>query len=86
MATRAVELLDDLRAFGDPAAFKAAVDVLVRDIRNSPRLEGVQRIWLPGEQSHQRRVQYRAQGIPLSRGVVTDLAALAVDLGVAPLA
>ena len=78
-------LVIDLRAFGDPAAFKAAVDVLVRDLRASPRLEGVQRIWLPGEQSHQRRLPYRAEGIPLSRGVLADLAALAADLGVAPL-
>jgi LDH2 family malate/lactate/ureidoglycolate dehydrogenase len=75
----------DLRDFGDPAAFKAAVDVLVRDLRQSPRLDGVQRIWLPGEQSHERRQQYRAAGIPLSPGVVADLAALAAEIGVAPL-
>ena len=78
-------LVIDLKAFGDPAAFKAAVDTLVRDIRNSPRMDGVQRIWLPGEQSHQRRLQYRAEGIPLSPGVMADLALLAADLGVAPL-
>jgi len=79
-------LVIDLKAFGDPAGFKAAVDTVVRDIRDSPRLEGVQRIWLPGEQSRQRRLQYRATGIPLSPGVVPELAALAAELGVAPLA
>jgi len=78
-------LVIDLRAFGDPAHFKAAVDQVVRDLRNSERLDGVERIWLPGEQSHQRREQYRANGIPLSAGVVADLAVLATELGIAPL-
>jgi len=78
-------LVIDLKAFGDPAAFKAQVDTLVRDIRNSERMDGVKRIWLPGEQSHQRRLQYGAEGIPISAGVITDLAALAAELGVAPL-
>jgi LDH2 family malate/lactate/ureidoglycolate dehydrogenase len=78
-------LVIDLRAFGEPAQFKAAVDRVVRDLRNSERLEGVERIWLPGEQSHLRREHNRAHGIPLSAGVVADLAALATELGIAPL-
>jgi L-2-hydroxycarboxylate dehydrogenase (NAD+) len=78
-------LVIDLRAFGDPAAFKAAVDTLVRDIRHSERLPGVDRIWLPGEQSHLKRQRYRAAGIPISPGVVADLAALAAELGIEPL-
>jgi LDH2 family malate/lactate/ureidoglycolate dehydrogenase len=78
-------LVIDLRAFGDPAAFKARVDALVRDLRASERLEGVERIWLPGEQSHLRRERYRVQGIPVSPGVVADLAAMAREIGVDPL-
>ncbi len=78
-------LVIDLKAFGDPAAFKSQVDTLVRDIRHSERLEGVKRIWLPGEQSHQRRLQYGAEGIPISAGVIADLAALSVELGLPPL-
>ena len=79
-------LVIDLRAFGEPAAFKAQVDTIVRDIRNSERMSDVKRIWLPGEQSHLKREQYRAHGIPLAAAVVADLAALATDLGIAPLA
>lgn len=79
-------LVIDLRAFGEPAAFKAQVDTIVRDIRNSERMSDVKRIWLPGEQSHLKREQYRAHGIPLAPAVVADLAALAADLGIAPLA
>jgi LDH2 family malate/lactate/ureidoglycolate dehydrogenase len=78
-------LVIDLAAFGDPQDFKHAVDKLVRDLRGAERLPGVERIWLPGEQSHQRRQQYAATGIPLSAGVVADLTTLAVELGIAPL-
>ena len=78
-------LVIDLRAFGDPAFFKAAVDTVVRDIRNSERMPHVDRIWLPGEQSHQRRVHNLAHGIPLAPAVRADLAVLAADLGIAPL-
>ena len=78
-------LVIDLAAFGEPAQFKHAVDKLVRELRGAERLPGVDRIWLPGEQSHLRRQQYRAHGIPLSAGVVADLTALAAEIGVAPL-
>ena len=78
-------LVIDLKAFGDPADFKARVDTIVRDLRNGERLGGVDRIWLPGEQSHLKRERYRVEGIPLSAGVVADLAALSAELGIAPL-
>jgi LDH2 family malate/lactate/ureidoglycolate dehydrogenase len=78
-------LVIDLAAFGEPQAFKGALDHLVRDLRNSERLPGVERIWLPGEQSHLRREQYAAQGIPLASGLVSDLALLASELDIPPL-
>ncbi|RZI97765.1 MAG: Ldh family oxidoreductase, partial [Haliea sp.] len=74
-------LVLDLSAFGDPALFKGAVDTLVRDIRNSERLPGVERIWLPGEQSHGRRAEYTRDGIPLPASLVQDLTAIASQLG-----
>lgn len=78
-------LVIDLSAFGDPAQFKGAVDTLVRDIRGSERLPGVDRIWLPGEQSHERRHKYQDGGIPIANGLVQELSALAAELGIAPL-
>ncbi|MBP7567214.1 MAG: Ldh family oxidoreductase [Burkholderiaceae bacterium] len=78
-------LVIDLAAFGDPAVFKGAVDKLVRDIRGSERLPGVERIWLPGEQSHEKRTRYREHGVPIAGGVASDLQQLAADLGIAPL-
>lgn len=78
-------LVIDLAAFGDPQVFKHAVDQLVRDIRGSQRLPGVDRIWLPGEQSHARRQRYESGGIPLPKGLCQELATLATDLGIEPL-
>ena len=78
-------LVIDLAAFGDPAVFKSAVDKLVRDIRGSERLPGVERIWLPGEQSHEKRARYRDQGVPITGSLVDDLRKLASELGIAPL-
>lgn len=78
-------LMIDLNAFGNPAVFKQSVDQLVRDIRNSERMPGVERIWLPGEQSHEKRVRYEKGGIPLPNVLVDELQALAHELGVSPL-
>jgi LDH2 family malate/lactate/ureidoglycolate dehydrogenase len=78
-------LVIDLAAFGDPEHFKHEVDRLVRDIRNSERLPGVERIWLPGEQSHEKRERYVAQGIPVAPTLIAELNHLAAELGIAPL-
>jgi LDH2 family malate/lactate/ureidoglycolate dehydrogenase len=58
---------------------------LVRDLRNSEKLPGVERIWIPGEQSHDKRERYQRDGIPLAPALVADLNALAVELGIASL-
>lgn len=78
-------LVIDLAAFGGAGPFKAAVDTLVRDIRNSERLPGVERIWLPGEQSQGKREAYAKRGAPLPAALAADLDALADRLGIARL-
>ena len=78
-------LVINLEAFGEVNIFKSAVDTLVQDIRASERLPGVERIWLPGEQSHARRQRYGENGIPLASVLVQELDVLAKDLGVAPM-
>ena len=78
-------LVIDLKAFGDPIFFKAAVAKLVDDIHNSQRLPGVDKIWLPGEQSELRRKTYAESGIPLGANLLSDLDALAAELGISPL-
>ncbi len=78
-------LVIDPAAFGDVAAFKQRVDVLVRDLRASRRMPGVERIWMPGEQSHAKRLAYAQDGIPLSPALLSTLHALADHLGIARL-
>jgi LDH2 family malate/lactate/ureidoglycolate dehydrogenase len=76
----------DISAFGEVAAFKARVDHLVREMRASERMPGVERIWLPGEQSHDRRVVQERDGIALAPALVAQLVQVAKELGIAPLA
>jgi L-2-hydroxycarboxylate dehydrogenase (NAD+) len=78
-------LVIDLAAFAEPATFKAALDRLVQDLRGGERLPGVDRIWLPGEQSHLKRQKYTNEGIPFHPGQISELAALADALGIAQL-
>jgi hypothetical protein len=73
----------DVAAFGDVNAFKARVDTLVRDLRGSRRMPGVERIWLPGEQSQAKRIAYARDGIPIAAGLMRNLDQLAAELGIA---
>jgi L-2-hydroxycarboxylate dehydrogenase (NAD+) len=72
-------------AFMPAADFKRNVDQLIRDIRNSQRLPGVERIWLPGEQSQAKFQERHAHGIPMPKALRDSLDALARDLAIAPL-
>jgi L-2-hydroxycarboxylate dehydrogenase (NAD+) len=71
-----------IEAFLPPAEFKRAVDGLIRDIRNSPRLPDVDRIWLPGEQSHAKLVDRRTHGVPMPKALRESLDDVARDLNV----
>src|SRR3954470_9385838 len=70
----------DIAAFGDPAEFRRSVDALSRDLRGSKRLPGVDRIWLPGEQSRLTRLKREVEGVPIPPALRTQLDALARDL------
>jgi LDH2 family malate/lactate/ureidoglycolate dehydrogenase len=65
--------------------FRSRVDALVREVRDSERAEGVDRIWLPGEPEHERRFERLAAGIPLPAALVDELNGFAGELGVPPL-
>jgi LDH2 family malate/lactate/ureidoglycolate dehydrogenase len=72
-------------AFVPAAAFKRSVDQVIRDIRGSQRLPGVERIYLPGEQSHAKLLDRRAHGVPMPKSLRDTLDALARDLNIAAL-
>jgi L-2-hydroxycarboxylate dehydrogenase (NAD+) len=72
-----------IEAFMPPAEFKKAVDAFIRDIRRSQRLPGVDRIWLPGEQSHAKSLDRRARGVPMPKALRENLDAVARELKIA---
>ena len=74
-----------VEAFGDLAQFKRSIDTLVRDLRGSQRLPGVGRIWLPGEQSHAKRIERTRDGVPMPPALLASLDQLATELRIEPL-
>ena len=76
----------DIAAFGDVEAFKERVDALIDDLRGSRRMPNVDRIWLPGEQSNAKRIEYARDGIPIAASLRQNLDRLADELGIERLA
>jgi L-2-hydroxycarboxylate dehydrogenase (NAD+) len=76
----------DVAAFGAVQAFKDRVDTLIDELRGAGRMPNVDRIWMPGEQSAARRVEYARNGIPIAAALRHNLDRLADDLGIARLA
>src|SRR5262245_21803343 len=75
----------NIAAFQPVAEFKQRVDVLIRDLRNSDRLPGVDRVRLPGDGSHAARADRTRNGIPLPAPLAITLGQLAAELKITPL-
>ena len=75
----------NVEAFQPVAEFKRAVDTLIRDLRNSRTLPGVDRVRIPGEGSHAARTERGRYGIPLPPALCASLDTLARELGIVPL-
>src|SRR6266516_3484777 len=56
-----------VEAFAPAAVFKRQVDAAVRAMRAAQRLPGVDRSWLPDEQSHLKRQDRTKNGIPMPK-------------------
>ncbi len=72
----------------DPAAFrpldefKRDMDRLARELKDSPKAHGQERIYVHGEKSFARMEMYRREGIPLNVKVVEQLRKIGAELGV----
>ncbi|SNS86856.1 Ldh family oxidoreductase [Tropicimonas sediminicola] len=75
----------DIAAFADPAAFRAGIDDVWRQMKSSARMPGVGEIRLPGERLHRVMIERKAEGIPIPAQLRNALDRLAADLGVASL-
>ena len=61
--------------------FKSRMDDLVRGISESPKAQGVDRIYLPGEMEYEREGRAKTEGFVLDEGALNNLKGLADDLG-----
>ena len=77
----------DIAAFGDVDGVQGARrHARCATCATSERMPGVERIWLPGEQSHAKRIAYARDGIPLAAAARAQLSTeLADELGIAPM-
>jgi len=72
----------------DPAAFRPLdefrrdMDRLVRELKDSPKAQGQERIYVHGEKSYARMEKFRKEGIPLGTKVVEGLKKIGMDLSV----
>ncbi len=76
---QAIAIIDP-NAFGDIEEFKTQTDRLIKDIRSSAKMGNTERIWLPGEQSHEKRMEHMKSGIALPGALVEQLEQLANQL------
>jgi LDH2 family malate/lactate/ureidoglycolate dehydrogenase len=63
--------------------YKRRMDKAIREVRDTPRARGVERIYLPGEREELLAEEYRRSGIPIQRSVWMELQELGNELGVA---
>jgi len=61
--------------------FKEDMDDLIRRLKNSPKAEGRERIYIHGEKEFELEEKYRREGIPLYFKVFEDLQAIAGEMG-----
>ncbi len=66
-----------IAAFEDPARFRARVDAIVRQVRESRRAAGVERLYAPGGLEAETEARYRREGIPLNEATWAGLEAAA---------
>jgi len=72
----------DVARFSPVEVFKRNVDEVIRQMRKSKRMHGVELIRLPGEQSHTTWLERSATGVPMNDTLFKNLQHLASDLGI----
>lgn len=71
----------DPQAFMPVDEFTGRMDRLVREVKSTPRAEGVNRIYLPGEMEWEQEAAAEVSGLVLEQATLDNFQALAKDLG-----
>jgi LDH2 family malate/lactate/ureidoglycolate dehydrogenase len=69
----------DITRFRDLDAFKADMDDLLHALKDSPKAEGQDRIYVAGEPEWECEQRRRREGIPLAPGLVSQLRAVSAE-------
>ena len=72
----------DIAAFGPLPPFLLAMQAMIHDLKDTPRAEGVDDIWMPGEAEIRRREDRVRNGFPVSRVVLEEARAVGAEFGV----
>ncbi len=75
----------DIKAFAEVETFKRNVDGVIRAMKESPTLPGVEAIMVPGEQSHEKLTQRTRDGVPIPETLLARLDTLAAELKIGAL-
>ena len=73
----------DPTAFRPLDEFRRDMDRLTRELKDSPKAQGQERIYVHGEKSYARMDRFRKEGVPLAAKVIDGLKKIGTDLGVA---
>jgi len=71
-----------IASFRDPAAFRADMDRMIRDLRACPTAEGAERVYFAGQKEMEAEERALEDGVPLSTETWDSLATIAGDVGV----
>ena len=71
-----------ISAFRQVSEFKRDMDDLLRGLKDAPKAEGEERIYIHGEKEYEKTDLYNREGIPLNPKVAADLRSLAREIGV----
>jgi LDH2 family malate/lactate/ureidoglycolate dehydrogenase len=72
----------EISAFRPLTEFQGAMEAMIDDLKETPRAEGVEEIWMPGEMEGRKREARRQTGFPVSRVVLDEVRAAGAELGV----
>lgn len=72
----------NISAFCDPEIFKESVSAVIKEIKLSRKMPGIEKIFIPGERSFFNERKYTNEGIPLSKATVLALRELGNEFGI----
>jgi L-2-hydroxycarboxylate dehydrogenase (NAD+) len=71
----------DISAFTDLEDFKRTTGNIMRQLRESKKMPGKDRIYTPGEKRHHKWMERKASGMPMGKELQAELKQMAKDLG-----